>query len=328
MKLKVLGQSEDTARPWIVVLCDKSILKKVKQFFQQQWVKAEYQPDSPELNMPHFDILYLDRAPRLNAAFAHPDVLQDPLASRFNPETLCGMAVRVDHPCGSLNATLGGIVKVVISEGISQLYGMTVGHIVSDDMSKENEGSATQLGNTQENEDGQKDEDVVHSVFEEGNQLEADFEDDMDMNNPGLLVDVLQLAEQSSLQGHQGTQSPWPKLGHIHAASCQNEEDACNLDWALVTLEHPSSYLPNMFMDSIGPRCLWSNKTSLVDKVPLTSSRAVIVLSEARDSRQGRLLTSTSFVMLAPGRGFVQVYNMSLTDGSGKFGSYISTRRP
>ena len=33
IKLKVLGESEATAKPWIVVLCNKTASKKIRQFF-------------------------------------------------------------------------------------------------------------------------------------------------------------------------------------------------------------------------------------------------------------------------------------------------------
>jgi hypothetical protein len=58
----VLGESPSTAKPWIVVLCDASISKRVKKFFDQSWVKEECRPfDSKE---PQFNYIVHKRAPR------------------------------------------------------------------------------------------------------------------------------------------------------------------------------------------------------------------------------------------------------------------------
>lgn len=301
MKLKVLGQSEDAARPWIIVQCDSPILKKVKQFFQQKWVKDEYQPKSPESNLLYFDILYLDRALKLYAVSAHPDVRHDPSAMF---KTLCGVAVRVDNPCGPRNATLGGIISVVTLDGVQEFYGMTVGHVVTNGTPREDEAIVTEYSSEEEDEDGSTDEDGVNPDFEEGFQLEVGFEDDNDVNQ----------AEPSS-KGYAGP-FKWPKLGHIHATSRQADEG--NLDWALVTLDREPNHLPNVLMDSAGTHSLWNSKVLEIDKLASISRRAVVLVNDAEELRQGRLLPSASFVMLAPGRGFIRVYNMTLTTGTGE----------
>jgi hypothetical protein len=41
IKLKVLGVNKATAKPWIVVLCDKVLSKGIRRFFKQAWVKKE-----------------------------------------------------------------------------------------------------------------------------------------------------------------------------------------------------------------------------------------------------------------------------------------------
>lgn len=63
MKLKVLGEIEDTAKPWIIVLCDKGIAKKVNRFFNQSWVKSECQPCHTDPYRPYFEVLVHDRPP-------------------------------------------------------------------------------------------------------------------------------------------------------------------------------------------------------------------------------------------------------------------------
>jgi len=41
MKLRVLGESSETAKPWVLVLCCEIASKKIKKFFNQSQIKAE-----------------------------------------------------------------------------------------------------------------------------------------------------------------------------------------------------------------------------------------------------------------------------------------------
>src|SRR5436190_7827320 len=61
MKLKFLGESEETAGPWIIVLSDKAVSKKIRQFFNQPSVKGEYQPSDADCNLPSFELAVINR---------------------------------------------------------------------------------------------------------------------------------------------------------------------------------------------------------------------------------------------------------------------------
>lgn len=54
IKLKILGESEDTAKQWIVVLSDRGVAKRVKQFFSQSWVRSECRPCHTDPCRPSF----------------------------------------------------------------------------------------------------------------------------------------------------------------------------------------------------------------------------------------------------------------------------------
>jgi hypothetical protein len=65
MSLKVLGESEDKAEPWVFVQCDKAIAKKVRSFFKQPAVRSDFQPSRPDSFSPHFEIFVYELPPRL-----------------------------------------------------------------------------------------------------------------------------------------------------------------------------------------------------------------------------------------------------------------------
>lgn len=55
-KLKMIGESEATATPRIVVLCNKTASKMVRRFFNQQHIRREYQPSDADSFLPSFEI--------------------------------------------------------------------------------------------------------------------------------------------------------------------------------------------------------------------------------------------------------------------------------
>ena len=114
IKLKCLGESEVTAKPWIVVLCDKKASKRVRYFFNQQHIKADYQPSSPDSSLPYFEIIVYYRPPK---SMAGPEIYGD-LDQR---STMCGRIIKVGEAHQSRFATLGGVIRYVVSEHIFPL---------------------------------------------------------------------------------------------------------------------------------------------------------------------------------------------------------------
>lgn len=108
LKLKVLGESEATAKPWIVVLCNKAASKRVRHFFNQQQIKAEYQPRKPDSFQPSFEVFVCNRPPR---PMAGTEVYGD-LDQR---STTCGSLIKVGEGHDCRFATLGGVIKYVSS---------------------------------------------------------------------------------------------------------------------------------------------------------------------------------------------------------------------
>ncbi|KAH8587050.1 hypothetical protein B0O99DRAFT_694901 [Bisporella sp. PMI_857] len=133
IKLKVLGESEENCKPWIVVLCDKEISSKVRSFFAQKTIKCEYQPANPDPASPFFELIVYERPPRKDA-FAGPINVYGPLNRIPTPQTLCGTIIEAAHEGENRMATIGGLIKVAYEDGRIVIYAMTAGHFIMGDI--------------------------------------------------------------------------------------------------------------------------------------------------------------------------------------------------
>ena len=108
LTIKVLGESEATAKPWIVIFCSKAASKRVRGFFNQQHIKAYYQPSKPDSFQPSFEIFVCDRPPKPMAGIK--------IYGDFDHRsTMCGSRIRVGEADRARFATLGGVIKYVLS---------------------------------------------------------------------------------------------------------------------------------------------------------------------------------------------------------------------
>jgi hypothetical protein len=118
LKLKYMGDSEDTARLYIVVQCERRIARRVKTFFAQEHIVKDLRPD--------FEVHVVDKGLiRLSDCEAI-----DVLAETGDRSTLCGMQIRFDMDGVFSLATFGGLV-VATSAREKSLYGLTAGHPLS-----------------------------------------------------------------------------------------------------------------------------------------------------------------------------------------------------
>ena len=196
LKLKVLGENEADAKPWIIVQCDEAASKKVKQFFNLQQVKNEYQPRGlGPPSLPFFNILIESRPPRLiartsdaeipNIAWWGEAVWREDWGNVAALDTLCGRAIKVMDHLAARTATLGGIIKVVYSDNKYGLYGMTAGHVIAEKQVDLDAVGTISSCNIDEEEDGNddnkdedEDEDGNEYVFTSDGAFELDLGDD------------------------------------------------------------------------------------------------------------------------------------------------------
>ena len=116
MKLKYLGQSEETARLYIVVQCDRGIVKKVERFLSQKHVLEDLGSDFL-VDVRGGTLLSLSGATTL--------VVSGVLESKT---TFCGMPILISNGDAHRRATFGGLISVRTTSKGTILYGVTAAH--------------------------------------------------------------------------------------------------------------------------------------------------------------------------------------------------------
>jgi hypothetical protein len=307
IKLKVLGENENAAKPWVVVQCDKALIKKVKQFFNQQAVKSQYQPPDADSSLPSFEIFVFARPPRQIASTNYADIYsRSDTASLL---TLCGMTIKANKFDMDRVATIGGLIKVATSDKDFTLYGMTVCHIIPQGNPEEDLKMDCSSGEDNYEDDGysldEEEKFVLDLPSEENSVPEAtDFTREVTSDRGRI--------KQLSV--------PWSNIGHISIISSSAQGDENNLDWALVEMDNPSLYRPNLLLPPHAAHDYHGNQglKELTELQYAASKQTVVLSCGISGFKQGILSLSSSFLMLSPGKGFVKSYNLALSDGTGK----------
>jgi hypothetical protein len=299
MTLEVLGKERETAAPWVLIQCRKSIAKKVRSFFKQSNVEADFKPSEPTLYAPYLPILVHEESPE---SVARSDNLSDPSPSedastfigvaiygdQFSMvETLCGSEIKAEIHKTIHTATIGGLVSVVSKDGNKSLFALTAGHFIDVD---------------------QYDDDDAYS---------SDDEDPYELDLISLPNKSLSTKQDSSnkkpdeLEQHK--QLPWfgSEMGHIYRASQDDLQDRPNLDWALIAIENDSLYLPNVIM---------SNEVALPSPglTRIGPKRKVTIAAARCRVLSGFLSQEWSYLTLAPGNTMVRSYLLTFDNGQGE----------
>ena len=313
MRLKVLGKSEETAKPWVGVLCEESISKLVKQYFNQPQVKEQFQTCNTDPELPSLDILIHDKPPRSRAVIEFDGV--DEYTDADTSLTLCGTVIKASRSKDSNIATLGGIVRVSYSSGISMLYGMTVGHLFTDGRS-ERQTSICYGAQDDSRSDTADDENSDADIIEE-------FILDIDFGEDHATLDAQAAITQPKPLPGSAQNSSWSRLGYgIVPMSAQCAPFAHqNLDWALVSIENKARYQPNLLPSPYNIPSVELRQLS--NREACTTEKEVVVVCGRNELKRGKLSSFASFLLLAPGSTFVQTYTLTLTDGSGERFSHL-----
>ena len=268
IKLKVIGEEESDATPWIIVLCDRAIAKKVRQFFDLPQVKTECQPAEGDSSAPSFKVLVECRPPRPIAAssYARPsdpaakiplgsyNLLSDIPKVRYGGKgqvTLCGTSIEIAYAGSTRAATLGGVVKVIEHDGTTLLFGLTAGHILgqpqanvtgSNNFSFLYPSNSGDEGREDDPDDDDDDDYDDNYTLASGETFELDIGFDEDTMQKCEAVDI----ENASVPSPSGASRIAD--GHIIAVSGDTEEDRRNHDWALVRPCDPQSLRPNLLV--------------------------------------------------------------------------------
>src|SRR5262249_24420397 len=122
-KLMDLGETEDAAKPWVIILCERKIVPKVRRFFAQPERKACFQPHNDDRDEPCLNIAVYDRA---SQGCGGPDA--DCNRLEIGGDTLCGQLIRVGTGEAARVCTIGGLVEVKRHSDVPLLYGLTTAH--------------------------------------------------------------------------------------------------------------------------------------------------------------------------------------------------------
>ena len=293
IKLKVLGENEFVAKPWILVFCSDTASKRVKKFLNQPQIKAEYKPCSTDPDRPSFEVHVCNRPPRSMATTNPIDVYGD----WDETATMCGQVIKVGEPDQTRTATLGGVIKILASDASSKFYGMTAGHIIAQMKDK--------LSEVEDSEDGES--------LEGENGLELDFE--LDGYHDIQELDMVGYPSRATAQLNRHEDS-WPLKGHIAVASDPNYEP--DLDWALIEFDGDAAgYWPNVFPGT-DHKVGGSLRELACEPMITDPDRPVVLLSGIGGPKQGTLSTSSSFLNMGLTKTFTETYTLTLSPNSGK----------
>ncbi|KAH8790776.1 hypothetical protein BGZ57DRAFT_815095, partial [Hyaloscypha finlandica] len=282
MTLEYLGKERETAAPWVLIQCRKAIAKKIRNFFKQSNVEADFKPTEPTPFMPYLPILVHEESPE---PVARSDILSDPSSSEDTStsfgvaiygdqfsmvETLCGTEIKAEIRGTIHTATIGGLISVVSKDGNKSLFALTAGHFIDVDQYDDDDDD--------EDEDEDEDEEVYSSDDEDPHELDL-------VSLPNKLL--------SSKQD---------------STSKDDLQDRPNLDWALIAIENDSVYLPNVVM---------SKEVALTSPGPTRTGlkREVAVAAAGGRALSGFLSQDWSYLALAPGNTMVRSYLLTFHNG-------------
>ncbi|KAE8443140.1 hypothetical protein EG329_002309 [Mollisiaceae sp. DMI_Dod_QoI] len=300
MTLKVLGESEETAEPWVFIQCDKAIAKKVRRFFKQSSIVSDFKPPSPNIYTPKLDVYVHEFPPLLlgrDSPRSHkskqpsPNLLESAELyyerDSSSQYSLCGTKVIVAVNGQWRSATIGGLISVETAEGYIEDFGITAGHFLNEDCYVESFDDEAQ----EEEEAGEEetDDDADDESFDD----EQDFELDLgSMEEPSCTTSVHTPTAQIDAPSKLGSSA-----GHILWTSQKNLQDGPNLDWALFIFRNTVLKLPNIVM---------TDEITQINTEDLEETRAVVLSTASRGRTYGTLSSSWSYLALSPGNGLVR----------------------
>ena len=298
MLLKMLGTDKASAKPWIVVQCDRVIAKKVAQFFKQPNIKEHCQ----SADFPTFQVHVEARPPKRLGTKSPRDVFIRGDFSRTVPTTLSGSYIKASNSAQVVITTLGGMITVSFMTGPKQIFGLTVAHILGDEVApalaeldyepEEDDRDEEEEEEDEEEEDGEEEEEII-----ELNCMEDEFDYMGDEIDDHMCHESVGEAE------------IWNDIGHISTYSTATPGGQ-NLDWALVKIKDKRFIQPNSCLE-FDEESEFPGRPS-----PTPNGRRVRILSGSTGPKEGILYTQRAHLILGQGETFTETYSVSLNSGS------------
>lgn len=226
IQLLVLGATEDTAKPCIVVLCPALARKKVKRFFGKDFAIRICQ--GPPNCQIRFDAHVVGRSLETLGRDAPNEVFMEEDRPGFT--TTWTPQIKVMHHSETQHATMGGFVCVTASDGKKSFYGLTVGHIVPCDqeLGRNVLGTSEPVSET-ESSDTESDSESTTEICSDAEEQHSDFADQHIVED-GHPFPKLKAEFRSDYVKPESCRQ-WISLGAMSSASYSVR--ARNRDWAL-----------------------------------------------------------------------------------------------
>ncbi|CAI6331987.1 unnamed protein product [Periconia digitata] len=307
MKLKYMGESEPTARLYIVIQCERRISRRVNKFFAQEHVAEELNPD--------FRVHVIPTGPLRLTSCEKLEVLGNIADSR---STLCGMPIEIGGERAPRIATLGGLIMVTAQE--KTVYGLTAGH------------SLVNFVNDSSNRDSNR-EDINSGCDDEDTDAGYESAQQSSPNQEHSCVSTSRLP------------CSMDNIGRVVANSFQSTENTCNHDWALVALDR-EDWAPNYLVNrpTLVVDASESNKTtnkggtreeldSNLHLIPFSYGPRLRMVEQpvaaitSRGLQHGILTSNGSSLTMFPGGKFLETFDFLPFSGStflpGDSGSWV-----
>ena len=306
VRLKVLGECEATAKPWVLVQCDEALCRSVRRFFNQKVVKLEFQPqDTKDPSLPALEVIVIGRPPRSMAANASMNAVHTKWS---DPNTLCGQLIQIRGPHETRLATVGGVFKVHTTQEAFSLCVITAGHALHDTKQCINDVKSRGEDNESEYEDDEMFPDADDPEFEiEGFEEQLETEPVASCSSASNNVSEISIFEESDF------------IGQVYETCNSSGCNAKDFDWALIKLSDPSLYRPNLLVLQDegypyikGQELRESGRRSMRTQV----NRTVVMLGGSGGFKWGRL-TSRSFLRVPFANVMVETFTMLLNKGEG-----------
>ncbi|KAK7992030.1 hypothetical protein PG988_000824 [Apiospora saccharicola] len=235
----------------------------------------------------------------------------------ISPFTYCGTPITVKHISGhEIRATLGGVIKVDGENGVTRLYGLTVGHVME---VNDAERSLSSIDYENERPSGSWSDSESSSDSDTGTDYSGNLLIDADLLLPSK-PSKEPLYEEPHIDPWSPIQSR--RLGSIkrvfakapsRSENSPDEGPIRNLDWALIDM---NNYAPNRLPSpsktiSLPTLDLKAQSPSEERDKKGKSIRATII-SGSEGSKTGTISGLPSRLLLSPGTGFVDAMIINL----------------
>jgi len=312
MTLKVLGESEETAEPWVFIQCDKAIAKKVRRFFKQSSVVSDFKPPSPNKYTPKLEVYVHELPLLLGEKSLRPLIPTFTSLNPFDglelyyeqnpnmPQSLCGSKLHAVVNGQWRSATIGGLISVETADGHVQVFGITAGHFLDAEQYTEDSDESAQ--EEEEETDGDTDDELSDAG--------QDFElDQVLMEEPASKNSAYEIAGPSNTSDIRRN-----FIGCVFWTSQKDLQGRSDLDWTLFTIRNNALKLPNIVV---------TDKVTQISTERVEDIRRIVLWTSSHGKISGYLSGSWSYLALSFGNSLVRTKAVKFENNQGWYSPLI-----